>query len=130
MLRNSSPFLLLRVRQQGKMGERECCNTTITFTKNNIMAIMIRNITLNNRTLLLGGDIREQIDNAFSCRDRVSRSSKTRCVSSCVHNGIDTKKAKQNRKSHTINRCRMTASAKRRERKIEGILGVTRKITK
>lgn len=75
MLRNSSPFLLLRVRQQGKMGERECCNTTITFTKNNIVAIMIRNITLNNRTLLLGGDVREQIDNAsFSCRvSRVSR---------------------------------------------------------
>lgn len=47
-------------------GERECCNTTITFTKNNIVAIMIRNITLNNRTLLLGGDTREQIDNAVS----------------------------------------------------------------
>lgn len=71
MLRNSSPFLLLRVRQQGKMGERECCNTTITFTKNNIVAVMIRNITLNNRTLLLGGGVREQIDNvSYGCRSR------------------------------------------------------------
>ena len=44
--------------------ERECCNTTITFTEKQSVVIMIINITLNNRTLLfsLGGDVREQID--------------------------------------------------------------------
>lgn len=54
VLRNSSPFLLLRVRQQGKMRERENVVTQRLYIhkKQYIVAVTIRNITLNNRMFI------------------------------------------------------------------------------
>lgn len=74
-----------------RMGERECCNTTITFTKNNIVAIMIRNITLNNRTLLLGGGVREQIDNNVLYKGCLGEDTVSLSPSRCA--SIDTRRS-------------------------------------